>query len=31
MGENVEVAATTNVDEENVNTESEEISHRHVV
>ena len=30
-GQNAEVAATTNMDEENINTESEEISHRHVV
>ena len=30
-GQNAEVAATTNMDEENVNTESEEISHQHVV
>jgi len=30
-GQNVEAAATTNMDEENVNTESEEISHQQVV
>ena len=30
-GQNVEVTATTNMDEENVNTKSEEISHQHVV
>ena len=30
-GQNTEVAATTNMDEENVNTQSEEISHQHVV
>jgi len=29
--QNVEVAATINMDEENVNIESEEISHQHVV
>ena len=30
-GQNAEVAATTNMDEENANTESEEISHQEVV